>query len=61
MSALLPGVNGVAMNKPNHTTIRAPQRTKDLLAAIREKTGMTVTQIIINAVEQYAQKVGVKL
>lgn len=49
------------MPKPNPTTIRLPQRSIDLAAAIKEKTGFTFTQIIINALEAYARKLGIKL
>jgi uncharacterized protein (DUF1778 family) len=47
--------------KPNPTTIRAPQRTRDLLTAIRALTGMTATQVVINAIELYAAKVGITI
>jgi hypothetical protein len=36
--------------------IRAPQRTRDLIEAIRAKTGFTLTQIIIEAVQCLADK-----
>ena len=61
MSALQIAASGGAMPNPVHTTIRAPQRTRELIKAITEKTGMTLKQVIIAAVELYAQKVGVKL
>lgn len=46
---------------PNPTTIRPPERTRALLAAIKAKTGFTVSQIIVNAVEEYARKLGIKV
>ena len=41
-------------NKP--MMIRPPDRTRDLIHAIRKKTGMTITQIIIQAIECLAEK-----
>jgi hypothetical protein len=41
--------------------LRMPERTRALIEAIREATGMTLTQVIIQAVELLATKLGIKV
>lgn len=41
-------------NRP--TMIRMPDRTRALIDAIRDRTGMTITQVIIQAVECLAKQ-----
>lgn len=41
--------------------LRMPERTRALIEVIRERTGMTLTQVVIQAVECLADKHKVKL
>lgn len=41
--------------------LRMPERTRALIDAIKAKTGMTLTQVIIQAVECLAEKLGITL
>jgi predicted DNA-binding protein len=43
------------------TSIRLPERTRRLMAAISERTGFSLTQVVIHAVELLAEKYNVKL
>lgn len=49
------------MTSLHQFNIRIPDRTRALLLGIRKETGMTFTQIIILAIEEYARKRGIKV
>jgi len=46
-------------NKP--VQLRMPDRTRALLDAIRAQTGMTITQVVIQAIECLAAKLKVTI
>jgi len=41
--------------------LRMPERTRALIEAIRERTGLTLTQVIIQAIELLAEKLKVTI
>lgn len=41
--------------------LRMPERTRALIEAIKAKTGLTLTQVIIQAVECLAEKLGITI
>lgn len=41
--------------------VRLPERTRSLIRALAAQTGMTITQVFIQAVECLAEKYNVKL
>lgn len=41
--------------------LRMPERTRALIEKIRERTGMTLTQVIIQAVECLAEKLSITI
>jgi formate hydrogenlyase subunit 4 len=43
------------------TALRLPERTRKLMAAISERTGFSLTQVVIHAVEFFAEKYGITL
>ena len=47
------------MTKP--VQLRMPERTRALLDAIVKHTGMTITQVVIQAIEDLARKLKVTL
>ena len=47
--------------RPHPTTVRLPEQARLLLVAIQEKTGQPQSQIIIQAIIEYARKLGIKL